>query len=107
MALETLKGVEWIDGFKVMQERPRKENGEVDWNLFDEMRKNQPIYVDHDVNMISFGFALMNFAMISLLSSRIFVAASPVPCKLEGFPNCSLKKGSIFETTLGSTGFAL
>ena len=54
MALETLKGVEKIGGFKVMQDRPRKENGEVDWDLFDEMRKYQPIYVDHDLNMISF-----------------------------------------------------
>lgn len=54
MALETLKGVEGIGGFKVLQERPKKEDGSVDWNLFDEQRKNQPIYIDHDVNMISF-----------------------------------------------------
>lgn len=54
MALETLKGVNQIGGFDVMHERPKKENGDVDWPLFDEMRKEQPIYIDHDVNMISF-----------------------------------------------------
>lgn len=54
MALETLKDVEEIDGFKVLAERPKKEDGSVDWGKFDEMRKEQPIYIDHDVNMISF-----------------------------------------------------
>lgn len=54
MALETLKGVEEIGGFKVLGERPKKASGEVDWALFDEQRKEKPIYVDHDVNMISF-----------------------------------------------------
>lgn len=54
MALETLKDVKQIGGFKVLQERPKKEDGTVDWNLFDEQRKNEPIYIDHDVNMISF-----------------------------------------------------
>jgi hypothetical protein len=54
MALETLKGVTEIGGFKVLQERPKKPDGSVDWPAFDELRKTQPIYVDHDVNMISF-----------------------------------------------------
>lgn len=54
MALETLRGVEEIGGFRVLQDRPRKENGEIDWSAFDELRKEQPIYIDHDVNMISF-----------------------------------------------------
>ena len=54
MALETLKGVEKIGGFAVLQERPKKADGSVDWDLFDEQRKSAPIYVDHDVNMISF-----------------------------------------------------
>lgn len=54
MALETLKGVTEIGGFKVMQERPRLEDGSVDWDLFDKMRETQPIFIDHDVNMISF-----------------------------------------------------
>lgn len=53
MALETLKGVEKIGGFDVLQERPKKPDGSVDWDLFDEQRKLSPIYVDHDVNMIS------------------------------------------------------
>jgi hypothetical protein len=54
MALETLKGIEAIGGFEVMQQRPENEEGMVNWKLFDEMRKTKPIYVDHDVNMISF-----------------------------------------------------
>lgn len=54
MALETLKGITRIGGFEVMQERPKNEDGSVDWERFDELRKVQPIFVDHDVNMISF-----------------------------------------------------
>jgi hypothetical protein len=54
MALETLKGVEEIGGFEVMQVRPKNDEGQVNWKLFDEMRKTKPIYIDHDVNMISF-----------------------------------------------------
>ena len=54
MALETLKDVEKIGGYTVLSERPKKEDGSVDWDKFDELRKTFPIYVDHDVNMISF-----------------------------------------------------
>lgn len=54
MALETLKGVTEIGGFEVLQERPRNPDGSVDWKLFDDQRKAKPIYVDHDLNMISF-----------------------------------------------------
>jgi arginine/lysine/ornithine decarboxylase len=54
MALETLKGVAEIGGFEVLSERPKDEKGNVDWDLFDEQRKDKPIYIDHDVNMISF-----------------------------------------------------
>lgn len=54
MALETLKGVTKIGDVSIMQERPRNEDGSVNWALFDELRKEQPVYVDHEVNMISF-----------------------------------------------------
>lgn len=54
MALETLKGVKQIRDAHILADRPRKEDGTVDWELFDEQRKSHPIYVDHDVNMISF-----------------------------------------------------
>jgi len=54
MALETLKGVTKIGGFDVMSDRPKDSAGNVDWDSFDEQRKDKPIYVDHDVNMISF-----------------------------------------------------
>jgi len=54
MALETLKGIKKLGEFEVLSERPKKEDGSVDWNLFDEQRKSKPIYIDHDVNMISF-----------------------------------------------------
>lgn len=54
MALETLEGIEVIGGFPVLMERPKKDDGSIDWDLFDEQRKTKPIYIDHDVNMISF-----------------------------------------------------
>jgi hypothetical protein len=55
MCLETLKGVKEIGGFEVLAERPLLEGKtEIDWKKFDEQRKEKPIYVDHDVNMISF-----------------------------------------------------
>lgn len=53
MALETLKGVVAIGGFKVLTARPTCD-GIVNWDLFDDQRKSSPIYIDHDVNMISF-----------------------------------------------------
>ena len=54
MALETLKNIELIGGFDVLGERPTKDDGSIDWDLFDEQRKTAPIYVDHAVNMVSF-----------------------------------------------------
>lgn len=54
MALETLKGVTKLGKFDVMSERPTKVDGQTDWTLFDEQRKATPVYIDHDVNMISF-----------------------------------------------------
>jgi len=54
MALETLKDVTEIGGFKVLTKRPMDSQGIVDWDLFDEQRKASPIYIDHGVNMISF-----------------------------------------------------
>jgi hypothetical protein len=54
MALETLRGLSEIGGFKILSERPKDQFGNIDWKQFDELRKNSPIYIDHDVNMISF-----------------------------------------------------
>ena len=54
MALETLKGIEEIGGFKVLQERVKNKDGSIDWTKTDEARKDSPIFVDHDANMISF-----------------------------------------------------
>lgn len=54
MALETLKNITAIGDAKVLAERPKKEDGSIDWELFDEQRKVAPIYIDQDVNMISF-----------------------------------------------------
>ncbi len=54
MALETLKDVKEIGGFKVLRERPKGADGEVDWDEFDEKRKTHPIFIHEDVNMISF-----------------------------------------------------
>lgn len=59
MALETMKGVTEINGEKILQERiyfPCEEGKipEINWPATDEARKTHPIFVDHDVNMISF-----------------------------------------------------
>ena len=63
MALETLRGVKEIDGFKVIcmdelrEEFPEKfnESGGMDYKWFEsEIRPNNFIYVRHDVNSISF-----------------------------------------------------
>lgn len=56
MALETLKNVSEINGVKLItnEDRPKKENGDVDWAAFDELRAKFPICVDHNANMVSF-----------------------------------------------------
>lgn len=54
MALETLKDVTSINGEKILQERILHEDGKVNWPATDEARKECPIFVDHEVNMISF-----------------------------------------------------
>lgn len=59
MALETMKGVKEINGEKILQERiylpcADGDKPEVNWPATDEARKHYPIFVDHDVNMISF-----------------------------------------------------
>ena len=63
MALETLKGVEEINGFKVVvmddlrEKYPEKfsESGAMDYKWFEkEIRPNNFIYLGHDVNSITF-----------------------------------------------------
>ena len=54
MALETLKGVSKIGGFRVLENRITNKDGSVNWAETDEARKECPIFVDHDVNMVSF-----------------------------------------------------
>lgn len=63
MALETLKGIEEIDGFKLVvmdklrEQYPEKfnESGSMDYKWFEEhIRPNNFIYVRHDVNSLSF-----------------------------------------------------
>lgn len=50
MALETLKGVEEIGGFKVVREKPEG----MSWDDFDNLRKEFPINITDGVNCISF-----------------------------------------------------
>lgn len=50
MALETLRGVTSIDGFKVCRGKPKG----MSWKEFDETRKEKPIHITDKVNMISF-----------------------------------------------------
>ena len=50
----SLKNVTEINGKKVLSERPVNGTGEVDWELVDKLREVFPIYIDHDVDMISF-----------------------------------------------------
>jgi hypothetical protein len=55
VAINSLKGVKYIDGHKVMtnDERPLDSEGNVDWEAFDEMRNEYPICIDHEKDMIS------------------------------------------------------
>lgn len=54
MALETMKGVQVINGEHILQERAKNPDGSINWEVTDELRKIRPIFVDYDVNMISF-----------------------------------------------------
>lgn len=61
MALETLKGLTEIGGYKLIELDEAKElphfktpEGMFDWNKYDEFRKDYPIGVTHSENMISF-----------------------------------------------------
>lgn len=61
MALETLKGIEQIDGFNVVDLDAAKtdsqffdKDGNFDWENFDMYRKDFPVSVCHSENMISF-----------------------------------------------------
>lgn len=56
MAINTLKGVEKIDGHQVMTngDRPQNKDGSIAWDLFDKMRDVMPVCVDHEKDMISF-----------------------------------------------------
>jgi hypothetical protein len=50
MALETLKGIEEIGGFKVVRHKPE----DMTWDDFDKMRKEYPINITDKMNAISF-----------------------------------------------------
>ena len=50
MCLETLKDVKEIGGFNVIAGKPAG----MDWEEYDEIRKEYPIGITHDENMISF-----------------------------------------------------
>ena len=50
MALETLKEIDSINGFKIIREKPT----EMTWDYFDEYRKKHPILITDEKNMISF-----------------------------------------------------
>lgn len=50
MALETLKGVEEIGGFKIIREKP---DG-MSWDDLDKLRKEFPIHITDTQNIISF-----------------------------------------------------
>lgn len=61
MALETLKGIEKIGGFKVLNLEESKKNpifikedGQFDWGKYDEYRKEYPISISDEINTISF-----------------------------------------------------
>lgn len=62
--LNTLKGLENqnVEGeltelaklIMTNEDRPLLENGEVDWDAFDELRNTKPICIDHNADMVSF-----------------------------------------------------
>lgn len=50
MALETLKGIDEIGGFKIVRDKPK----DMSWDDFDKMRNEFPINITDRVNCISF-----------------------------------------------------
>lgn len=58
MALKTLQKIKEIGGFRIVDrtcdDMCRDEAGNFDWEQFDELRKQYPIHITHDKNMISF-----------------------------------------------------
>jgi hypothetical protein len=62
MALETLKGIKEIGGFKVLDQNNLEsshpelhKDGKLDWDKFDkEVKPNYPITIHHDRNILSF-----------------------------------------------------
>ena len=54
MALETLKTKNKIGEFFILNERIKNEDGSINWDATDEVRKNYPIFIDYINNMISF-----------------------------------------------------
>jgi arginine/lysine/ornithine decarboxylase len=50
MALETLEGIEKIDGFKIVRKKP----DEMSWDEFDKIRDEFPINITERMNTISF-----------------------------------------------------
>ncbi len=52
--INSLKGVSEINGKKILGERIKKEDGTIDWDATDKAREERPIFIDHDVDMISF-----------------------------------------------------
>ena len=52
--INSLKEIVEIEGKGVLQDRVRFPNGEIDWVATDKAREEDPIFIDHEVDMISF-----------------------------------------------------
>jgi hypothetical protein len=54
--IKELQGIKEINKKKIItnEERPKKDNGEVDWEKYDLLRNEIPICVDHEQDIISF-----------------------------------------------------
>lgn len=100
MALETLRHYVAFNGEKVLQERIKNTDGIIDWDATDEARKQAPIFIDHDVNMIS--FRIQNGPIKEVgkngcqLTELIAVAGAMLEGLNEKFP-CEENKESLYH----------
>lgn len=54
MSINSLKDKIEINGKKVLQERIKNDDGTINWEATDKAREKNPIFIDHNVDMISF-----------------------------------------------------
>jgi len=81
MALETLKGVEEIGGFKVVRVKPK----EMSWDDFDKTRDEYPINITEIMNCISFKIQNGPIKEVGVNGCQVDTVIEAARLILEGF----------------------